>query len=459
MPTREDIRLGHLALAHSLILPREFDECLDLLRQEEKRGKGEALGEILVARGYLTRTQLERLAQAQREISGKATLIGPYELVRRIGEGGMGSVYLAKDTRSDKVVAMKVLARSKAKNTAFLERFTAEMRHAFELDHPHIVKALDLGEHEGYHYLVMEYVPGEDVFTLLSERGRLSEQEALNITAQIAEALEHIHEERLVHRDIKPENILVAPDGTAKLADMGLAIDREPTARHRLTKTGIAMGTPSYLSPEQAQGDQHLDIRSDIYSLGATLYEMVTGKPPFEGETPAIVMLKHLNEQVPSPHHVDNRLSGGLCHVIERMMAKRPDDRYQTPRELLADLHLVKKGLPPTSPRLAEGLSSVMRPHAEMRDRAHPLAEGTRSEDRAQGEPSTGKQKKPDPLPRRLRPGMTRFRPAVATGARAQVFGKNRHRYTWRIDLKLTALVAFVTAMVTTTIVLLVNYL
>ncbi|MCX7806848.1 MAG: serine/threonine protein kinase, partial [Planctomycetota bacterium] len=185
---------------------------------------------------------------------------------------------------------------------------------------------------------------------------------ALNVLKQIGEALEHIHGEHLVHRDIKPENIILRADGTAKLADMGLAVDKEIHTRRRITKAGVAMGTPFYLSPEQVQGEDAIDIRSDLYSLGATVYEMVTGKPPFEGETAAVVMLRHLHEQVPSPHDIDRQISIGFCHIIEKLMAKTPDDRYQTPTELVEDVKAVQAGKPPLSERVPEGRSSVRRP-------------------------------------------------------------------------------------------------
>lgn len=374
MPTLEDIRLGQLAVAHGLAQPLEVEECLAEQHRDELAGNYEQLGEILIGRGFLTRSQFERLLALQREAVQKVTRIGPYDLIRKLGEGGMGAVYQARDTRSNQVVALKVLPRSRARDTTFLERFKAEVDAAFELDHPNIVRGLDFGNADGYNFLVMEYVEGQDVYSLLEQKGRFSEKEALHILRQISSALDHIHGERLVHRDIKPENILVTSTGQAKLADMGLAVDKEAQGRRRITKAGIAMGTPFYLSPEQIQGKTEIDIRSDIYSLGTTLYEMVTGKPPFDGETAAVVMMKHLNESVPSPHDIDRNISLDFCHVLEKMLAKDPAERYQNPAELLADLDLIAGGKHPQSVRPAAGRSSVSRPLA-----SHKRMEGRRT--------------------------------------------------------------------------------
>ena len=362
MPTLDDIRLGQLSVAQGLCQPPEVEECLALQHRNEQSGSTERLGELLVSRGYLTANQLARLLNLQRDAEQKVTRIGPYDLIRKIGEGGMGAVYQAHDTRDGTVVALKVLPRSRARDKVFVERFEREARAAFELDHPNIVHGLDVGNADGYHFLVMEFVQGHDVYALLEQRGRLPEREVLSIMAQVALALDHIHGERLVHRDIKPENIIVTAQGEAKLTDMGLAMDNEAQGRRRITRSGIAMGTPFYLSPEQIEGKTNIDIRADIYALGATVYEMVTGRPPFDGETPAVVMMKHLNETVPSPHDVDHAVSLNFCHILEKMMAKDPAERYQTPADMLTDLALLKEGHAPTSKRPATGRSSVSRP-------------------------------------------------------------------------------------------------
>lgn len=365
MPTLDDIRLGQLSVTHGLCKPPEVEECLALQQSNEQAGVSERLGALLIGRGYLTQSQLDRLLSIQRDAEQKVNRIGHYELIRKLGEGGMGAVYQARDSRDSSIVALKVLPRSRACDTVFLQRFEAEARAAFELDHPNIVHGLDVGNADGYHFLVMEFVQGSDVYALLQQRGRLSEKEILSILEQIASALDHIHGENLVHRDIKPENIIVSSVGEAKLTDMGLAMDNQSQGRRRITRTGIAMGTPFYLSPEQIEGKSQIDIRADIYALGATAYEMVTGRPPFDGETPAVVMMKHLNETVPSPHDIDRTISMSFCHVLETMMAKDPAERYHTPAELLEDLACIKENKPLISIRPDPGRSSVSPPLAQ----------------------------------------------------------------------------------------------
>jgi serine/threonine protein kinase len=245
----------------------------------------------------------------------------------------------------------------------------------------------------------MEYVRGEDVFAHLSQHGRFTEEDALRIAKDIAAALEHIHGEHLVHRDIKPENILIGQDGTAKLADLGLAIDDDVPNQARITKAGTAMGTPYYLSPEQIRGEEEADIRSDIYSLGATLYEMVSGKPPFEGESPAVVMMKCLQEQVPSPRDIDRTVSVAFCHMLERMMAKDPAERYQTPAELSADISRVQHGETPLGERPETGRSNLARPSQKGPDDSTARRKTPKSDDKLAKEKSPVKTSSPMAAP------------------------------------------------------------
>ena len=374
MPSPDDLSLARRVVAEGICERPEVEECLALQHQTEQSGKLETLAELLIQRGFVTRSQLSRLKQTKPppSVSGEpATLrLGYYELLLKLGEGGMGAVYKANDTRNGKIVAIKVLPRSKARDETFLRRFEMEARATFELDHPNIVHGYDIGHSDGYHYLVIEFVQGYDLCAMLEQRGRFTETEALNILEQMCKALDHIHTEHLVHRDIKPENILVSEDGIAKLTDMGLTIDDPAHGRsHRLTQAGIAMGTPFYLSPEQIKGESDVDIRSDIYALGATTYEMVTGRPPFEGESPTIVMMKHLNETVPSPHDLDRTISINFCHMLERMMAKDPFHRYQTPYEMLQDVRRVIRGKQPLGIRPPAYRSSVARPEMHQQSR------------------------------------------------------------------------------------------
>lgn len=367
MPSPDDLNLARRVVAQGICQRIEVEECLASQHQSEQSGKPENLADLLVSRGFVTRSQLTRLvpsgANATRAPEPSASKLGQYELLLKLGEGGMGAVYKARDTRNDRIVAIKVLPRSKARDEMFLKRFEMEARAMFELNHPNIVKGYDIGNSDGYHFLVIEFVQGYDLCALLEQRGRFTEPEALTILEQMAKALDHIHTEHLIHRDIKPENILVGEDGVAKLTDMGLTIDNPARGRRRrLTEAGIAMGTPFYLSPEQIKGEGEVDIRSDIYALGATTYEMITGRPPFEGETPTVVMMKHLAEYVPSPHDLDRTISINFCHLLERMMAKDPFHRYQTPYEMLQDIRRVIRDKQPLGIRPPAGRSSIARP-------------------------------------------------------------------------------------------------
>ncbi len=367
MPSPDDLNLARRVVAQGMCQRSEVEECLAQQHRDEQSGQAENLSDLLIKRGYLTASQLARMMQTGPNVprvpEPNASRLGHYELLLKLGEGGMGAVYKANDTRNGKIVAIKVLPRSKARDELFLKRFEMEARATFELDHPNIVHGYDIGHSDGYHYLVIEFVQGYDLCALLEQRGRFTETEALGILEQMAMALDHIHSEHLVHRDIKPENILITEDGVAKLTDMGLTVDGPARGqRRRLTEAGIAMGTPFYLSPEQIKGESDVDIRSDIYALGATTYEMVTGRPPFEGETPTVVMMKHLNETVPSPHDLDRTISINFCHLLERMMAKDPFHRYQVPYEMLQDVRRVIRGKQPMGIRPPAGRSSVARP-------------------------------------------------------------------------------------------------
>jgi serine/threonine-protein kinase len=253
----------------------------------------------------------------------------------------MGTVYQALQVSLDRIVAIKVLTPALAENPRFARRFEREAMASAKLNHPNIVAALDVGEENGMHYLVMEYVPGRNVSQLL-DAGPFDEHKAVGVAIQVARALDHAHRSEIVHRDIKPANILVTAEGVAKLGDLGLAKNIEGDAS--ATEEGIAMGTPFYVSPEQARGERRIDIRADIYSLGATLYHMVTGRVPFPGPNPAVVMTRHLNDPLEPPDEVNKRVGRGLSQIIEKMMAKDREARYQTPADLIADLQAWLEG-------------------------------------------------------------------------------------------------------------------
>ncbi|MFH0982953.1 MAG: protein kinase [Planctomycetota bacterium] len=282
-----------------------------------------------------------------------------YELMKKLGEGGMAATYLARQTSMDRLVAIKIMRKSLARDASFISRFEREAKLAGSLNHVNIVGVHDVGEGGGFHYLTMEYVEGRSLQAMLDESGALEEGFALHLAMQVARALGFAHKAGIIHRDIKPDNILVTGKGIAKLCDFGLA--RSTGAETRMTQTGVMMGTPHYVSPEQARGEKDLDIRTDIYSLGATLYHLVTGQTPFQGSSAAVVMTKHLTEQVPWPADVNPTVSENCCRLVERMMAKEREDRYQDSAELLRDMERVIDGKAPESVVLEVGRSSIGR--------------------------------------------------------------------------------------------------
>ena len=276
-------------------------------------------------------------AGARKNPNGKPKRLGGFELIRKLGQGGCGVVFLARQLSMDRTVALKVLPKRLAKNRGFVERFRREAKAAAKLNHPNIVHAIDVGEAEGYFYFAMEYVNGETVGALLARRGPLAEEQALRIARDIADALAHAHDAGVLHRDVKPENIIIAPDGRAKLTDLGLAREVEGHDA-AVTKVGAAMGTPHYISPEQVRGETELDGRTDVYSLGATLYHMLTGAPPFAGGTSAEVMAFHLTQTPPSPQKDNPAVSHQTSRIVQKAMAKTRDSRHSTAGAMRDDI-------------------------------------------------------------------------------------------------------------------------
>jgi serine/threonine-protein kinase len=254
--------------------------------------------------------------------------------MEKIGAGGMGAVYRARDTRKGRMVALKILPPALAKDKRYLARFIREAQLASKLDHENIVKGYGAGESGGLHYFAMEYVDGENVQQMLAQVGKFPEETALQIVLPIARALQHAHYNGLLHQDVKPENIIIDRRGTAKLLDLGLARRSGDLAKVRL-------GTPLYVSPEQIQGDRPMDIRSDIYSLGATLFHMLTGRPPYVGRDEQDTMSRHIEDELPWPQDFNPELSDRVCHVVARLLTKDPGQRYQNPKELIYDFESV----------------------------------------------------------------------------------------------------------------------
>ncbi len=293
------------------------------------------LARELVRRGWLTPHQVNQLFQGR----GEELLLGSYVLLEKLGEGGMGQVFKARNWKLGRVVALKLIRKERLGNPDAVRRFHREVRAASQLDHPHIVRALDAGEERGTHYFAMEYAEGTDLARLVKEGGPLPVDRACDCARQAALGLQHAFERGLVHRDVKPHNLLLTKGGVVKVLDMGLArLGQEGDTSGTMTQEGAIMGTPDYVAPEQTLDSHRVDVRADLYSLGCTLYFLLTGKVPFPGGSLGEKLMKHqLREPVP----VEERrpgLSPSVAAVVRKLMAKRPEDRFQTPAEAAAAL-------------------------------------------------------------------------------------------------------------------------
>jgi serine/threonine-protein kinase len=330
MNTPQETRFLRLALTQKALTRDQLKTCVALQQQKEKEGSRIPLWDCTVLGNMLDQAVAEKLQEEAGDLSVEK--LGDFTIVRKLGEGGMGSVWQAVDSQKRKV-ALKLLPGHLAKQRQFLTRFFREAQASIKLQHDNIVRGVAVGEDRGNYFFAMEFVDGQSVRSLLDREGPMDADRATRIIRQVADALAYAHENGIVHRDIKPDNVMLTKEGTAKLADLGLArqMDAEATA---LTRTGTGMGTPFYMAPEQAADAKRADARSDLYSLGATWYHMVTGHVPFEGDTPLEIMQKHLKEPVKSPAAIRPGLPRAVSLTIERMMAKSPDSRVQSAREL-----------------------------------------------------------------------------------------------------------------------------
>ena len=261
-------------------------------------------------------------------------LSGRYKLAAKLGSGGMSTVYLARDTTLDRDVAVKVMHREMSEQPDQLERFRQEARAVAKLSHPNVVAVIDAGEDGGYPYIVFEYVEGETLKQRIARVGSLDTQEALAYAIEIARGLTVAHARKMIHRDIKPQNVLIDAEGRAKLTDFGISRQLEQDG---MTATGRVLGTTDYVAPEQAMG-RGVDQRSDIYSLGVVLYEMLIGQVPFHADSQVGVAMKHVNEELPDVQQRRPEVSAATALVVERATAKDPAQRYQDVGEMIDDL-------------------------------------------------------------------------------------------------------------------------
>ena len=302
-------------------------------------------GDVAIRKGFLTKEQVDevRRALARRRV-------GRYEVLDRLGRGGTGVVWRARDVRLGRVVALKLLARPRVPDdllTSYHARFQREARTAVTLNHVNIVRGLDYGDADGYVYFAMEFVSGESAAERLQRVGRLPEPEGLRVAVQVVEALLYVREFGLVHRDLKPENLLLTPTGDVKVCDLGLATPTLEEAS-RMGADGRIAGTPLYMAPEQVRDPDSVDWRTDVYGLGATLYHLLTGRPPFLPGTAGGVIQRHLEEAPADPREHVLELSAGVSAVVLKMLAKSPSDRYASLEDLASDLGAMLDGRPPS---------------------------------------------------------------------------------------------------------------
>jgi len=331
MVTPREKRFGKIAVESGILTRDQLLMLVGFESRKQAEGTNLTLWESAVLNKMMDAAQAEELLGKVGELDVEQ--LGKYKLLKHLGRGGMGSVWLAMAPDKSKV-AVKVLHSSFAGDRSLLTRFFREAQSAVSLEHKNIVHGVEVGESDGNYYFAMEYVEGASVQSMLDREGSIAPQRAAEIILEVAAALAYAHERNTIHRDIKPDNIMVTRGGHAKLADLGLArVTQEGLTQ--LTGTGTSMGTPMYMAPEQCSDAKRADARSDIYSLGATWYHMVVGRPPFTGSSALELMQKHTNEALQWPTSARTTLRKGVILTIQRMMAKRPEARIQTMREVI----------------------------------------------------------------------------------------------------------------------------
>jgi serine/threonine protein kinase/WD40 repeat protein len=367
----------HQRLTESgLMSASEFQEFLANVPADKHPNTAEQVARELFRQGKLTKFQVQAVYQGKT----RGLVMGNYVVLDRIGEGGMGQVYEARHQRMDRVVALKLLPSSLMKSAEAVKRFQREVKAAARLSHPNIVTAHDADEHQGAHFLVMEYVDGKDLGKLVTEEGPLSLARAVDYIVQAAKGLEYAHQQGVIHRDIKPSNLLVNAEGTVKILDMGLARIDEAIGRtdDRLTQSGQIMGTLDFMAPEQALDTKCADARSDVYSLGCSLYYLLTGRPPFIGETIGQKLAAHREQPIPSLRAVQPAVPEWLDAAFQQMLAKRPEDRPQTMTEVVAlldqcELPQGNVAVSPVANPAAETLS-LFQSHVETSSQQSPVS-------------------------------------------------------------------------------------
>lgn len=327
-----DDRMIPRILEKGLATQQQIDDAVEVRNHLAEMGmRVRGVAEVLFEKGVIEKDQLEDLQREDRRVEGQEQIAG-YRLLQKLGEGAMGSVYKARQLSLDREVAIKVLAHHLSEDEQYVQRFFTEAKAVARLNHTNIISGIDVGESGGVRYLVMEYADGMTVASLLNRGGAMDEERVLQIGLQMARALDHAHRNNLVHRDVKPDNIIITKDGVAKLCDLGLA-----RLEHHDGDEPARMGTAAYISPEQARGGADVTERTDLYSLGCTLFHMLTGQEPFQGDDASAVLAQHLTEPAPSVRSFDPTISERVDLLVQTLMAKDPADRISSAKDLIGN--------------------------------------------------------------------------------------------------------------------------
>ncbi len=321
------------AILQSGILERDELQASLKAIPKEKRDTAKSIADQLVRNGKLSTFQAAKLLRGNYQ----GLILGPYQVLAPIGKGGMGTVYLARDSKTKRLLAIKILSPKRAKQEErTLVRFQREMEISKRLNHPHIALTFDSGESKGVYFIAMEYIPGKTLSKNIIEKGPLKVQRAARLFLEVVSGLDHAHTQGVIHRDLKPSNIMITPNGHAKILDLGFALmeGEVSVAREIIGGQGIVVGSMDWIAPEQVKDAVGVDARADIYALGCTMYFAMTGKLPFPGGTPKEKMIRHQTEQPPPITKLNPSLPEGFAAIIQKMMAKKPADRYANAKEI-----------------------------------------------------------------------------------------------------------------------------
>ena len=352
-----------VAVENGLVTEFQVRECLAVQEDARKDDKTpETIESIMLTKGFMSQEEVHAVKTALGRMSrdeekGEPLVIGKYEIIGKLGDGGLGTVYKARQISMSRDVALKVLHKKWLSDEEFKKRFLLEARVVGRLSHQNLIQVYDVGLDRGIYFFSMEFVDGETVEDSIERNGPLEPAVGIDYVIQVLRAIAYIKTFDLVHRDIKPGNMMLTRKGVVKLGDFGFVKSKLDSV---IATEGEVLGTPDYISPEQAMGMENIDWRSDQYSLGCSLYHMLTGKPPYEGSGSS-VMRQHIKSELPDPRTINPKIPDNVIQILERMMAKDPQDRYQEIDRFFEDLELVRLGHSPSSERLDAGKSTIIR--------------------------------------------------------------------------------------------------